>query len=642
MLVDDLRERLRTRRVVVIAGSGVSAATTRGAPCSTWMGLLESGIDWMAQLPGTPSALVEGIRSFLKAGTPAGLILAAEAVTEALDDRTGGEYARWLRETVGRLQPEDPSVIQALVGLGVPVATTNYDSLIELVSGWERLTWREGSGMQRALQGGDEAVVHLHGHWRDPVSVVLGVKSYEALTGSGVPQALQRAIATMGSLLFVGMGGGLSDPNFGPLREWLAATLPGAEHRHFRLCLTDEVEELVSLHVPEERILPVPYGDSHEQLAEFLSELGGAPVKTGAARPGDSPSRTSTTETPSRLETWIHDRLEAQRLLARERPVQGDNWYFAKMAEWEVMTVQQMALDEDPVAPGLVDEFRRYKQPQAIPGIEPPHGVLQHDEYYGRRIEWLERALSALRSGDQELGQAAAGDDVARPAIGPEHLEHLRGLLAQIDAAIADEREVFSLGPLGNDFEYSMIAAHFNPLDPDLKAWDDTVAERRAAPRRLREKFSDEVVARDLNNPPYDGHVIAEDLSEMTERRSLRGQLDAPLILDRGPDSIWRGWADGSINIVGHPEPAIKLLQLVTPEEIEKAENLIAPVNELIRDAQTWSEARAVRAAAERLEAFPREQLRETLRRLRMVETIRESDKCPLCQLNRSGGLTAT
>jgi hypothetical protein len=607
------------------------------------VGLLESGIDWISQLPGNRTPYVEAARSLLGAGTTASLILAAETVTTALDGRTGGEYGRWLHETVGQLEPKDPSVIEALVGLGVPVATTNYDSLIEGVANWERVTWMDAAGMQRALQGDDDAVVHLHGHWRDPVSVVLGIKSYEDLIGSGVPQALQRAIATLSSLLFVGMGSGLSDPNFGPLRAWLATTFPGAEYRHYRLCLNDEVDELVELHAPEERIFPVPYGDRHEQLAEFLKCLGGASAGAGLARRAGRRSPAPRAEPSSRLEGWLDDRLQAQRLLARERPVQGDRWYFAKMGEWELATVEEMALDEDPVAPGLVDEFRRYKQPQGVPGIEPPHGVPEYDEYYGRRIEWLELKLNILRTGERELAQAAAvPTEPAQPLTPPEHLERLRALLAATDVAIANEHELFSVGPLENEFERGIVSAHFAALIPNLRSWDEVVWERRQAPRRLRDKFSEEVVARGLNDPPYDGHVIAEHLSEMTERRSLGGQLDAPLVLDRGPDSIWSGWADGSMNIERRPETAIKLPQLVTPAELEKAENLIAPVNELIREAQTWDEAQGVRDAADRLQSFPREQLRETLRRLRMVETIRETDDCPLCQLNQSGGLPAT
>src|SRR5207245_11342915 len=35
-------------------GSGVTAATTHNDPCSSWAGLIESGIERMSQVPGTP------------------------------------------------------------------------------------------------------------------------------------------------------------------------------------------------------------------------------------------------------------------------------------------------------------------------------------------------------------------------------------------------------------------------------------------------------------------------------------------------------------------------------------------------------------------------------------------------------------
>jgi hypothetical protein len=256
-LVDDLRERVRDERVVVVAGSGVTAAATRGHEFSSWAGLVSAGVQWVSQLPGVPAGRLDAARSLLSVGESSSLIAAAELVTESLGGRKGGEYGRWLRETVGSLQVEDSAVLDALIALGVPVATTNYDGLIEQASGWERVTWLDGAAMQRALQGDDQAVVHLHGHWRAPSSVILGIRSYEELASSGPAQALQRAMATMGSLLFVGVGDGASDPNFGALRKWLAATFPGSGYRHYRLCLNSEIEALSREHQPDERILPL-------------------------------------------------------------------------------------------------------------------------------------------------------------------------------------------------------------------------------------------------------------------------------------------------------------------------------------------------------------------------------------------------
>ena len=262
----------------MVAGSGVTAAATDAHELSSWLGLIESGIEHAAALPGIDRGRLDAARSLLGVGDSSALILAGELVTEMLGGRDGGEYARWLRETVGSLELVNRSVPEVLLALGVPVATTNYDDLIERTStDWERVTWLEGGAVLRALQGEDRAVVHLHGHWRTPHSVVLGVRSYEELGNSGPAQALQRAMATMNSLLFVGVGDGASDPNFGALRKWLARTFPESQYRHYRLCLNSEVQALAGEHDSGERILPVGYGDSHEELAGFLHDLATVP-----------------------------------------------------------------------------------------------------------------------------------------------------------------------------------------------------------------------------------------------------------------------------------------------------------------------------------------------------------------------------
>jgi tetratricopeptide (TPR) repeat protein len=284
-VVDELRKRLADRRVVVVAGSGVTAAATGGHGLSSWSGLIESGIEHAAELPGVAKGRLDAARLLLGVGDSGALISAGELVCEMLGGRDGGQYAGWLRDTVGSLELVNPSVPEALLALGVPVATTNYDDLIKSASaGWERVTWLEGGGaILPALQGEDRAVVHLHGHWRMPRSVVLGVRSYEELGASGPAQALQRAMATMSSMLFVGVGDGASDPNFGALRKWLAQTFPDNRYCHYRLCLESEVEMLAAEHGSEERILPVGYGASHRDLAGFLRTL--VPVESANPRP---------------------------------------------------------------------------------------------------------------------------------------------------------------------------------------------------------------------------------------------------------------------------------------------------------------------------------------------------------------------
>jgi hypothetical protein len=109
---------------------------------------------------------------------------------------------------VGALRAADGSVIDALAGLGVPVATTNDDALFVEVTG-RRSASGTVPGARRVLRGEELAVARLHGHWADPGVGGVGVGSYGAVVGDGSTQALRWAMASLRSLLFVGFGVGL-------------------------------------------------------------------------------------------------------------------------------------------------------------------------------------------------------------------------------------------------------------------------------------------------------------------------------------------------------------------------------------------------------------------------------------------------
>ena len=286
VLVEDLRGQVAAGGVLVVAGAGVSVAACGGSAVASWPGLLADGCRRVVEVDqgGLPAGWGELIGRQVASGDLSWMLAAAEEVTVRLGGRSGGEFRRWLAESVGALRVVDGAVIGALAGLGVPVATTNYDGLIEEVTGWPAVTWRDGARVQRVLRGDEDGVLHLHGHWRDPESVVLGIRSYEAVLGDAAAQGLQRAMASLRSLLLAGFGAGLADPNFGALRDWLAAAFPGSEYRHFRLCRQDELAAVAAQHRPQERIMAVSYGERHADLAPFLRSLRGA-----ARGPGGRP-----------------------------------------------------------------------------------------------------------------------------------------------------------------------------------------------------------------------------------------------------------------------------------------------------------------------------------------------------------------
>jgi hypothetical protein len=103
--------------------------------------------------------------------------------------------------------------------------------------------------------------------------VVLGTADYDGITRNQPTQAVQQAVSTLKTLLLVGYGGGLDDPNFKALRTWMREAFGSSRHRHYRLCLDEELAELQSQH-QDEPIVPIAYGATHDQLALFLNGLG--------------------------------------------------------------------------------------------------------------------------------------------------------------------------------------------------------------------------------------------------------------------------------------------------------------------------------------------------------------------------------
>src|SRR5258708_7365320 len=141
-LIADLRAQIEAGQVLVIAGAGVAVAATAGgvpasSPVASWKGLLADGIE-RCVLVGRPPAAegwAERLRADLESADLDDLLSVAERVASRLGAPAGGEDRRWLRETVGALRTSDPSVPKALAELGVALATTHYDRLLQEVTG---------------------------------------------------------------------------------------------------------------------------------------------------------------------------------------------------------------------------------------------------------------------------------------------------------------------------------------------------------------------------------------------------------------------------------------------------------------------------------------------------------------------------
>lgn len=274
ILLTDLAAQVKRHNVVAIVGAGVSLASTGGNRLASWRGLLEDGIEWCVQvIPSLRDEWRQRMIDHLAAESIERWLEAAEGVTQALLGPTGGEYKAWLRHQFETLRYTAPELIRALHNVSPLLLTTNYDGLLEQVTDLQPATWRDQVSLDRMLRGEGNKVVHLHGYWEQPESVVLGIRSYDQMLGTEYATNALRTLVSTKTLLFVGFGLGLEDPNFSALRQWMKELFRESAYRHYRLATNSELEQFGQTHPIEERISLLAYGDDYSELPAFLDLL---------------------------------------------------------------------------------------------------------------------------------------------------------------------------------------------------------------------------------------------------------------------------------------------------------------------------------------------------------------------------------
>ena len=283
MVTDELKQTVATRPddLVVVVGAGVTIGALRGsslAGLASWQGLLSSGLDYLRAIHAVKPADVDRIRGLLDSADPDLWIDAAQMITREFGGTRGGELRAWLRTSVGAFSGEvrEREVLDSLKALserGVLLATVNYDGLLEAATGLPPVTWRDASKVQRVIRREDRGVLHLHGYWEAPDSLVFGARSYDEVVADEHARTVLKALGMQRTFLFVGHGAGLQDPNWGSFLRWAEGVFAGLEHRHYRLVRDDERDRVQAEHPQGQRILAIPYGASHADLGPFLRSL---------------------------------------------------------------------------------------------------------------------------------------------------------------------------------------------------------------------------------------------------------------------------------------------------------------------------------------------------------------------------------
>ncbi|MFN8396511.1 MAG: SIR2 family protein [Bacteroidia bacterium] len=277
--VDRLKEVIQAKDVILVTGIGTSIATL-GKPDPngfvTWKGLLRSGLVRILETKG------EGFRAKydrktrdLEEGDVFDWMSIGDVISEEL--QPVGIYRKWLKETIGSLPKDElkEELITTLANTGFPILTTNYDDYFNLVADLNPVLWTQDDHAREVVTGKRKGVLHLHGHWDHPDSIVLGRLQYEKFRNSAFINWLIQSILIHKTLVFVGMGDGINDPNFIRFRNWIATVLADTTNEHFYLCLDEDVEPVKEKLNADARgrITPIPYGEGFDKLVPFLKTV---------------------------------------------------------------------------------------------------------------------------------------------------------------------------------------------------------------------------------------------------------------------------------------------------------------------------------------------------------------------------------
>lgn len=263
--------------VLVVVGAGVSIGATR-ASAASWQGLLLDGLETVvARGIRTPEEIAperDLVRlSFARSPFPMGEVLRrAEALIEHFGGASDPRFARWLADSVGSLRagPGSDGTLRAIADLhdgGALVLTTNYDDLVSHACQAPPVTWLDANEFLRVMRREKRGVLHIHGHWRQPESVVLGLGTYDRIRNSEPLQMLFRDLWLERTWLYVGCGDGLDDPNFGPLLAWGIEKFGPSALTSYLLA-----RQPASASGPAPNVKVVPYQE-HAELPEILSGL---------------------------------------------------------------------------------------------------------------------------------------------------------------------------------------------------------------------------------------------------------------------------------------------------------------------------------------------------------------------------------
>lgn len=399
-----LKNAIQANQLVAVMGTGVSLAvaeplTVDGFNVAAWHGLIQHGIHRCRALGLITEERADQLKKMVAWNIVDDLIHVAETVTKTLRAASPGTYQKWLDETVGKLKVKAPSLIHALDRICKLLSTLNYDTLPEKVLQRVSVRWNEPHRVSLAISGQKveaagvdrDTIIHMHGCWDNADSVVFGSASYQEVGSHSHAQAVQQFFAVGHTMMFVGCGETLDDPNFSKFVPIVTKILGETSKAHYVLCLEADVEKWKAKKIPW--LHPVSYGKTHADLVPFLESLAKYRGNPPPEPPKDKPP-TDPNSGPTLASEWAHLIQQIPPELAAQLVLLG-----RKTATDKITQVEKGEVPELGIQTRFPDEFITF-----VAGFLASRGALDNAE--GARWKIVRDTQSWRKAVEEKEGKS--------------------------------------------------------------------------------------------------------------------------------------------------------------------------------------------------------------------------------------------
>ncbi|AMR31543.1 hypothetical protein A0256_08940 [Mucilaginibacter sp. PAMC 26640] len=269
--IDKLIDLLKQDKVIPVIGAGVSYAAA-GIP--DWAGAIENGLNF-AEDRHVRSEEIDKTRVLLSAGD---LVGAADELKKVLN-APGHPYADWLEDLFGNPKTPSLKLLNNIHDLCPSIIlTTNYDDLLSApykVNKKKIFDWTHHSEIARALNKKEDFILHLHGVYQNPESIILSSTDYKSLAGNKGYKTILQRLWSEHHFLFIGCSrDGILDPDFSTVIDFMNKWFPTVPHEHYILMREPELANGSHIELLKTaNVHTITYGKEYDDLPVFLKGI---------------------------------------------------------------------------------------------------------------------------------------------------------------------------------------------------------------------------------------------------------------------------------------------------------------------------------------------------------------------------------